>query len=56
MFAVDCPSHGRKVLLCTDDITAVHHGQRWIAVQWRCPCGTEGTWRVHRGRSGFDRI
>jgi hypothetical protein len=50
MFAVHCPRHGKRVLLTTDDITAVHHTNTGITVAWECFCGERGTWRVKRAR------
>ena len=43
MFAAYCPRHEARVLLWPSCITAVDKRARGLAVQWRCPCGGEGT-------------
>lgn len=42
MFAIDCPRHGRRVLLFSDDIRAVHNSGTTITVDYTCTCGYRG--------------
>jgi hypothetical protein len=42
VFAVYCPHHRSRVLLCADDIETVVNGPSGIDVHWRCPCGRTG--------------
>jgi hypothetical protein len=46
VFAVYCPHHGSRVLLCADDIETIVNGPRGIDVHWRCPCGWAGVLRT----------
>ncbi len=51
MFSIDCPTHGRRVLLGPDRIVGVrnHHdggGRHGISLDWRCWCGHRGTLRT----------
>jgi len=51
MFSDNCPTHGRRVLLGPDDITAVHNGPDGVRVHWRCPCGGRGSYLTGRRRA-----
>ncbi len=43
MFSAHCSSHGRRVLLGPDHITAIRNGPDGIRIEWRCPCGGRGS-------------
>jgi hypothetical protein len=55
MFSVYCPADGARVLLGTDDITALTNTPSGVLVEWRCPCGASGTWRARRARRTVDQ-
>ena len=48
MFAIDCPSHGTKVLLGLGDIDSIDNTSRGIEVHYTCTCGHQGTWVTGR--------
>ena len=50
MFSVDCPRHGRAVLLSDDHIERIRSGTDGIRMQWRCSCGARGETRTGRPR------
>ena len=42
MFAVDCPTHGTRVLLDYSRIEAQRNTAEGPVVDWRCWCGARG--------------
>ena len=48
MFTAHCPSHGGRVLLGVGHITAIRNGPDGILVEYRCPCGSRGSYLTGR--------
>lgn len=48
MFSVDCPRHGREILLDTGRIRGLDTTSDGIALTWECWCGHVGTTRTGR--------
>ena len=48
MFAIDCPCHGRRVLLNLSDIERIDNTSRGIEVHYICSCGHHGLWLTGR--------
>lgn len=44
MFSVQCPGHGRAVLMTAANITSIVNRPDGIEVHWRCRCGAVGSW------------
>lgn len=44
MFAPYCESHGSRVLLTTESITALVSTDQGIVVHFVCSCGASGVW------------
>jgi hypothetical protein len=49
MFVIDCPRHGRPVLLDESRIEKQTNGPDGPVTYWRCWCGARG--RLVRGRA-----
>jgi hypothetical protein len=49
MFAIECPRHGRRVLLDESRIEVQTNGPDGPVTHWRCWCGARG--RLVRGRT-----
>jgi hypothetical protein len=49
MFVIDCPRHGRPVLLDESRIEKQTNGPDGPVTHWRCWCGARG--RLVRGRA-----
>jgi hypothetical protein len=48
MFAPYCETHGSRVLLSTDNITAMVQGESGLIAHFTCICGATGTWEPAR--------
>lgn len=44
MFAIDCPRHGKRVLLSLSEIVRIDNTSRGIEVHYACSCGHHGLW------------
>jgi hypothetical protein len=44
MLSVQCPRHGRRMLLDLRQICGVVNTDHGIEVHYRCTCGHEGVW------------
>lgn len=49
MFLIDCPTHGRRVLVPPSRIRSLHNVAGGILVELECWCGTQVTLRTGRG-------
>jgi hypothetical protein len=54
MFVIECPRHGRRVLLDESRIEAQTNGPDGPVTHWRCWCGARG--RLVRGRAPASTI
>lgn len=50
MISVNCPRHGRRVLLTERHIRGMRNTHRGIVVDWTCWCGHRGATRTGRPR------
>ncbi|HMC52185.1 MAG TPA: hypothetical protein VKI64_05440 [Acidimicrobiales bacterium] len=48
MFAVYCPLHRARVLLFSDNISALVNRLEGVELHWRCTCGHSGIRRTGR--------
>jgi hypothetical protein len=54
VFSVDCPRHGRRVLVSNRRILSVNEDATGLVVRYRCWCGDEGEFRTGRPRRHQD--
>ncbi|MCU1504698.1 MAG: hypothetical protein JWM12_4052 [Ilumatobacteraceae bacterium] len=56
MFDVYCSGHGSRVLMGMDSVRRLRNTAHGPEVEWRCSCGTTGTWQPHRGAGSAAKV